>query len=64
MTVENLHLGGPTAGGDVGETVRSLRSRLERGLPLTGLQEERWGRLLEHNLRGRGLANESQQQRR
>jgi hypothetical protein len=37
------------APGNVGETIRVLRHRLERGLPLTLAQQERWGRLVEHN---------------
>ena len=37
------------AGGDVGRTIRDLRGRLERGLPPTPGQVERWDRLLEHN---------------
>lgn len=37
------------APGKVGETIRVLRHRLEQGLPLTLAQEERWGRLVEHN---------------
>jgi hypothetical protein len=36
-------------GGDVGETIRIVRLRLERGLPLTDIQWARWERLLEHN---------------
>jgi hypothetical protein len=37
------------AGGDVGETIRALRPRLERGLSPTPAQQARWDRLLEHN---------------
>lgn len=37
------------AGGDVGETIRALRPRLERGLSPTAAQQVRWDRLLEHN---------------
>jgi hypothetical protein len=36
-------------GGDVGETIRAIRGRLERGLSPTPTQRERWDRLLEHN---------------
>lgn len=39
------------APGHVGETIRTIRPRLERGLALTPLQAERWDRLLEHNRR-------------
>ena len=35
--------------GHVGDTIRDLRPRLERGLPLTASQLARWDRLLEHN---------------
>jgi len=35
--------------GHVGDTIRDLRPRLERGLPLTVSQQARWGRLVEHN---------------
>ena len=35
--------------GHVGDTIRDLRPRLERGLPLTASQQSRWGRLVEHN---------------
>jgi predicted nucleotidyltransferase len=37
------------AAGDVGETIRVLRRRLDRGLPLTASQQARWERLVEHN---------------
>ncbi len=37
------------AAGRVGETIRILRDRLERGLPLTAVQQRRWDDLLEHN---------------
>lgn len=37
------------APGHVGETIRVLRSRLARGLPLTAAQQARWDRLGEHN---------------
>ncbi len=37
------------APGDVGETIRTLRARLARGLALTTSQTERWRRLVEHN---------------
>jgi hypothetical protein len=37
------------APGFVGETIRALRGRLERGLPLTPGQRERWDHLVEHN---------------
>jgi hypothetical protein len=37
------------AAGEVGETIRVLRHRLERGLPVTAAQEDRWRRLVEHN---------------
>jgi hypothetical protein len=37
------------APGQVGETIRVLRRRLERGLPLTATQRSRWERLVEHN---------------
>jgi hypothetical protein len=37
------------APGAVGETIRALRGRLERGLPLTAAQRERWDHLIEHN---------------
>lgn len=37
------------APGKVGETIRVLRHRLERGLPLTTAQQARWRRLVEHN---------------
>ena len=36
-------------GGDVGETIRDLRRRFERGLGPTVKQLERWDRLVEHN---------------
>jgi hypothetical protein len=35
--------------GHVGDTIRGLRPRLERGLPMTGVQRARWDRLVEHN---------------
>ncbi len=35
--------------GHVGDTIRALRPRLERGLPLTAAMQFRWDRLLEHN---------------
>ena len=35
--------------GQVGRTIRAMRRRLERGLPLTAAQESRWDRLVEHN---------------
>lgn len=35
--------------GHVGDTIRDLRPRLERGLPLTVAQQVHWDRLLEHN---------------
>jgi hypothetical protein len=35
--------------GHVGATIRDLRPRLERGLPLTEPQQARWDRLVEHN---------------
>ena len=35
--------------GHVGDTIRDLRPRLERGLPLTVSQQARWGHLVEHN---------------
>ena len=35
--------------GHVGDTIRDLRPRLERGLPLTASQQVRWDRLVEHN---------------
>ena len=37
------------AGGAVADTVDALRPRLERGVPPTATQKERWQRLLEHN---------------
>ena len=37
------------APGHVGETIRVLRHRLERGLSPTTAQEARWKRLVEHN---------------
>jgi hypothetical protein len=37
------------APGEVGQTIRALRPRLERGLPLTTGQQVHWDRLLEHN---------------
>lgn len=37
------------AGGDVGDTIRAIRDRLDRGLPPTPAQRARWERLLEHN---------------
>jgi hypothetical protein len=36
-------------GGDVGEIIRLIRARLDRGLPPTDGQRVRWGNLLEHN---------------
>ena len=36
-------------GGGVGETIRLIRDRLDRGLPPTDGQRARWSRLLEHN---------------
>lgn len=36
-------------GGQVGETIRILRRRLEQGHPLTANQRARWERLVEHN---------------
>ena len=36
-------------GGDVGETIRAVRKRRERGLDATDGQRERWRRLIEHN---------------
>jgi hypothetical protein len=36
-------------GGDVGETIRAIRARLDRGLDPTPGQQARWGNLLEHN---------------
>lgn len=35
--------------GHVGDTIRDLRPRLARGLPLTPTQQARWDRLVEHN---------------
>ena len=35
--------------GHVGDTIRALRPRLERGLALTAAQQARWDRLVEHN---------------
>ncbi len=35
--------------GHVGDTIRALRPRLTRGLPLTPTQQARWDRLVEHN---------------
>ncbi len=35
--------------GHVGATIRDLRPRLARGLPLTAPQQARWDRLVEHN---------------
>ena len=35
--------------GHVGDTIRDLRPRLARGLPLTAKQQDRWDRLVEHN---------------
>jgi hypothetical protein len=35
--------------GHVGDTIRDLRPRLERGLPLTASQQMRWAHLVEHN---------------
>jgi hypothetical protein len=35
--------------GHVGNTIRDLRPRLARGLPLTAKQQARWDRLVEHN---------------
>jgi hypothetical protein len=35
--------------GHVGTTIRLVRPRLERGLPPTDTQQERWERLLDHN---------------
>ncbi len=35
--------------GNVGETIRVVRARLERGLPLTDGQHTRWHNLVEHN---------------
>ena len=35
--------------GHVGDTIRDLRPRLARGLPLTAKQQARWDRLVEHN---------------
>jgi hypothetical protein len=40
---------GEAGGGDVGETIRILRPRLERGQQLTERQWQRWNDLLEHN---------------
>jgi hypothetical protein len=37
------------APGSVGETIRVLRGRLERGLALTPAQREHWDHLVEHN---------------
>ena len=37
------------APGHVGETIRVLRTRLERGLPLTAIQRQRWDHFVEHN---------------
>jgi hypothetical protein len=37
------------APGQVGETIRVLRHRLEQGLPPTIAQQARWKRLVEHN---------------
>jgi hypothetical protein len=39
------------APGHVGDTIRLLRPRLERGLPLSRAQLGRWERLVEHNRR-------------
>lgn len=36
-------------GGHVGDTIRSIRPRLERGLSPTLAQRDRWDHLLEHN---------------
>lgn len=36
-------------GGDVGETIRAIRGRLERGLDPTDGQRDRWRHLIEHN---------------
>jgi hypothetical protein len=36
-------------GGDIGETIRAVRKRVERGLDPTDGQRERWRRLIEHN---------------
>ena len=35
--------------GHVGDTIRDLRPRLERGLPLTVSQQARWDHLVKHN---------------
>jgi hypothetical protein len=35
--------------GQVGETIRVVRRRLEQGLSLTAIQRTRWERLIEHN---------------
>jgi hypothetical protein len=35
--------------GHVGDTIRDLRPRLTRGLPVAPLQQARWDRLVEHN---------------
>jgi hypothetical protein len=35
--------------GRVARTIRSIRPRLERGLPVTPLQQQRWEQLVEHN---------------
>jgi hypothetical protein len=35
--------------GDVGQTIRDIRGRIDRGLPPTPGQVERWRRLVEHN---------------
>ncbi len=37
------------APGRVGDTIRMVRARLERGLPLTETQHNRWQELVEHN---------------
>jgi hypothetical protein len=36
-------------GGDVGDTIRAIRTTLARERPPTANQRERWRRLLEHN---------------
>ena len=36
-------------GGEVGETIRAIRGRSERGLDLNDGQRDRWRRLIEHN---------------
>lgn len=49
LALINYEMPAEAAGGQVGDTIESLRPTLERGSAATDRQRERWRRLLEHN---------------